>query len=174
MLHCLNATSLTGHRPAGRSIRREFSAITSLNLSCSSRAVTAPHPSRSSINRSGGSTGKTCRHFVGFLATLIISGSLICAPPAWADRYPFCLPTEAPDCFFIGEVDRTVFPVSPYEVANVIAKGKEACRQMAANGGTDPVSDWAERFGDSPATYKKAHLFAPLAGASYCPSILGY
>jgi len=100
--------------------------------------------------------------------------ALSSAAIAGADRYPFCLPSENPDCFFIGTVDEDVFLVGPADIPKVIAKGKEACEWMKANGGQDdPAADWADAFSNSPQTREKAVNFALIAGYAYCDSLPG-
>ncbi len=117
------------------------------------------------------------KNLLAVLAASLALGTLW-SPAARAEPYePRCgwnAPTENPDCFFIETVDHDVFPIAPGEVSSVIAKGKQACAQMAADSGPDPIANWAAQFGDSPATRKQAAAFANLAAVAYCRSVLGY
>lgn len=102
--------------------------------------------------------------------------SLVVGSPASA--YPrFCPPSQDPDCYFLFVmVNQMKFDVSGGTGAALIQKGKEACADMDAAGGSLPPLGYAVRFGrEHPSTVgsdgysHQALEFAMLSAAAYCP-----
>lgn len=110
---------------------------------------------------------------IGAASAIVIAGVSICqALPAGASPYPFCFPDDNEDCYFLYSVNDEVFPIAAGDDARVIAKGKEACKQMLAYNGSDPFANYAASFGGDPAVRRKANLFAQISAMAYCYSVM--
>jgi hypothetical protein len=101
------------------------------------------------------------------------ASALMFVPSAKADEYPFCLPTEDPDCYFLSEVNSSIFPIGGTDPSQIIAKGKEACMKMLADTtGGEPTESYAASMSDLPDMQYKAKRFAETSALAYCPRML--
>jgi hypothetical protein len=107
-------------------------------------------------------------------AATVGAGTIFAAPAKAAISCPngFVPPSVSPDCYFVYMMARD--NIQANSQADLISAAHDSCAQMAADTGSDPVIDDVPilQRANPALTLPKAAIFANIAAAAYCPSVI--